>query len=671
MSEGGLLCHIDKVGTMKDSLLMLKKILSTYKYPLLIFLVALLGYFPSFLFVPILDFINQFFPQRYFIIDSLHNGIFPFWNPYQSMGLPIHCDPQSNVFYLPLWLFTFFGSYSPFCWGIELIAHAFIGGLGFYIFSLRFTKISKVAFVAGVSYMLSGFFVGNAQHFSWIIAATWLPWCLHFFINFCEKPSLRNAIFFAFVCSLFFNGSYSAFIIVSGYLFLLLFIYMMIKHFTYKQYKTIRRIFIFGLISIVCFAALSAPALMSYFEAFKICTRGAGVDYWTEVDFYMSLRALVSLIHPYFYFSNLRWINVDFSMGNVYVGTFTAICFLVGIALRKSSKLIWVFFGFGIFCLLMALGKNTPLHKLGFDYIPLFNLIRIPAMFRLYFIIGILLVAISGIEKLFSCFKNEKYLSIALFVILLSMTFNTAFFGKRSFYNKRVTNAKIEKILKNCPENYPVPDRLTTSIVLQSVIHPTTKDYILWGNIGCFEKQVEWWSYNPFMLNSQTKMLAPYFRTSTKMDLPIVFLPDSIVYDTVPKILNTHTAYTAIEKDTARFVSHLGDTIVLKIFKPNTIIAETEVSEERALVICQNYHKNWRANIDNQIPAPINRVNSSMISISLPKGKHTVYLEYEPRLIKYALYGMCFTYLFCIIFTVRYMLKRYGREKMPLSINSK
>ena len=639
---------------ISDYLFLVKRFLSTYKYLLLIFLVAFLGYFPSLIYAPILDFMNQYFPQRYFIINSLHNGIFPFWNPYQSMGLPFHCDPQSNVFYPLLWFFTFFGSYFPYFWGVELIVHAFIGGLGFYFFSRHFTKIPKVAFVAGVSYMLSGFFVGNAQHITWIIAAAWLPWCLHFFTDFCEKPCLKNAISLAFVGSLFFNGSYSAFIIISSYLFLMLFIYFIIRYFKYKQYKTIQRIFIFGVVAIIFFTALSAPAIMSYTEAFKICTRGVGVDYWTEVDYYMSLRALVSLIHPFFYFSNLQWINTNFAMGNVYVGTFTAICFLAGIAMKKSSKLIWIFFSFGIFCLLMALGKNLPFHKLGFDYIPFFNLIRIPAMFRLYFIIGLLLVAISGIEKLVSYFKKEKQLSLVLFVILLSMTFNTAFFGKMSYYNKQTTNATIGKIIKKCPEKYPVPTRLTTLTALQPTIQPSTKDYIFWGNIGCFEKQIEWLSYNPFMLIAQTKMLTPYLSTSTRLELPIAFLPDSIVFDTVPKLLNTQTAYTTIEKNTATFVSHPSDTIVLKVFKPNIIVAETEVLDERTLVICQNFHKDWHADIDNQIAAPIKIINSSMISINLPEGKHTVHLKYEPVWIKYALYGMCFTYLFCVIFFCSY-----------------
>jgi len=640
-----------------------KQFLSTCKYPLLIFIVAFLGYFPSLLYAPILDFMTQYFPQRHFIINSLHNDIFPFWNPYQSMGLPFHCDPQSNVLYPPLWLFYIFGSYSPFCWGIELIAHAFIGGLGFYYFSLRFTKIPKVAFLVGVSYMLSGFFVGNAQHITWIIAAAWLPWCLRFFINFCEKPCLKNAIVLACVGSLFFTGSYSGFIIISSYLFLLLFIYFIIRHIKYKQYKTIRNIFIFGTISLSCLIALSAPALISYIEAFKICTRGIGVNYY-EVDYYMSFRGMVSLIHPHFYFSNLHWVNVDFAMGNVYIGTFTAICFFVGIAVKKRSKLIWVFFGFGIFCLLMALGKHLPLHRLGFDYIPLFDIIRIPSMFRLYFIIGILLVAISGIEKIFSYFKNEKYLSIVLFIVLLSMTFNTAFFGRWSYYNRQTTNVKIEKALEKCPKDYPIPARLTTLTELQPVIEPSMHEYIFWGNIGCFEKQVEWWSYTPFMLNSQAEMLDPYVRTSTRMEIPIVFLPDSIVYDTVPKLLNTHTAYTTNKNNTARFVSHQDDTIVLKIFKPNTIILKSDVETERALVLCQNYHKDWRATIDNQT-ALINKVNSSMLSINLPKGKHTVYLKYDPTLTRYALYVTCFGYLLCIIFLVRYFYKkqRLNKEK--------
>ena len=160
-----------------------------FKYPIFILLVAVLGYFWFLIFAPIYDFADEFFPGRYFMLESIRNGIFPLWIPYQSMGLPVHADPQAGTFYLPLWILSLFTDYNPYCWGIEYIFHAFFGGLGFFFLSKHFTNQKNVQFIIAVAYMLSGFFVGNVQHIAWIIAATWIPWIIYWTIHFYQNPS--------------------------------------------------------------------------------------------------------------------------------------------------------------------------------------------------------------------------------------------------------------------------------------------------------------------------------------------------------------------------------------------------------------------------------------------------------------------------------------------------
>ena len=107
----------------------------------LLFIVSLLGYGHFLVNVPIHDFYNFFFPYRYFVTDAISQGVSPFWNPYESMGLSAHADPQSGVFYLPVWLFALiFGKYTTVCCAIEYIFHSFVGGAGFYFLAKHFAK---------------------------------------------------------------------------------------------------------------------------------------------------------------------------------------------------------------------------------------------------------------------------------------------------------------------------------------------------------------------------------------------------------------------------------------------------------------------------------------------------------------------------------------------------
>lgn len=135
-----------------------------FTYLALLLIVSLLGYGRYLFHAPIYDFYNFFFPYRYSVVDAISHGAEPFWNPYQSMGLPAHADPQSGVFYLPVWLFALvFGKYTTVMCGIEFIFHAFVGGAGFYFLAKHFTKDRLPAFVSAAFYLLSGFFGATAS----------------------------------------------------------------------------------------------------------------------------------------------------------------------------------------------------------------------------------------------------------------------------------------------------------------------------------------------------------------------------------------------------------------------------------------------------------------------------------------------------------------------------
>ena len=269
---------------------------SHWAYVLWLLVISIATFCSYFHFAPINDFINEFFPGRYFMIDSIRNGHFPLWCPYQSIGIPIHADPQAGVFYLPAWLFAIFGPYTSVCCAIEYIFHVFMGGVGFYFLSHFFTKDKNAAFIISICYMLSGFFIGNAQHLSWIIAGAWLPWVLWGCLLLFEEQTLKASIILALSASLMLTGGYPGFLFILIYLTILLIIWYLIKY--RNNIQQLKRILLFGIMAGVLLVMLSFPALYSFVEAKMYITRGEAVG-TARISCPLTFQSLLSFFFPF------------------------------------------------------------------------------------------------------------------------------------------------------------------------------------------------------------------------------------------------------------------------------------------------------------------------------------------------------------------------------------
>lgn len=121
------------------------------------------------------DALDLWMPWKHFIVDELYNGNLPLWNPYFRDGFPQHGDTMT--WYPISWFLGFlFGGYNLFSVNLEFLLHLLIAGTGMFSLSNRFSNNQKVNFLIGLSFMLSGFMIGNAQHVAWVISAAWMPW---------------------------------------------------------------------------------------------------------------------------------------------------------------------------------------------------------------------------------------------------------------------------------------------------------------------------------------------------------------------------------------------------------------------------------------------------------------------------------------------------------------
>ena len=202
--------------------MLLKK---TYAPYIIFLIVAVLVFFPiSFFLYPVkYDAIDCFYPWRFHIGECLQNGQLPYWNPFQDLGYPIHADPSSGAWYPLVWIIGYFSGYSIYTIGFEFWIHTFFAGIGFYLLAKTLKFEQNYALLAGISYMLCGVFIGNAQHLPYIISAAWLPFVLNFYFRMVQERSYWNSLRAAFFLFLMVSGGYPAFTIILFYLLLLFF----------------------------------------------------------------------------------------------------------------------------------------------------------------------------------------------------------------------------------------------------------------------------------------------------------------------------------------------------------------------------------------------------------------------------------------------------------------
>lgn len=594
---------------------------------LLLLLLCLIGYGRFLFHAPIYDFYNIGFPYRYFVVDTIHQRCLPFWNPYQSMGLPAYADPGSNAFYLPLWIFALvFGKYTTICCGAEYLFHVFVGGVGFFYLSRDFVKNPYAAFVTAGFYMLSGFFVGNAQHLSWIVAAAWLPWVLFSFIRLLDSPGIRPALLFPLFFSLMLTGAYPAFVFVTAYFLVAIFVFYLWKRIRCPQHDW-RKFLIFGAVSALLCLLLSAPTLISYWEIRPEITRGAGLSFDKTAE-PLTLRCMISLLFPYIACSDSSFTHTDISMGSIYMGLFALPAIAVGLW-KNRQPLLWVLLGMGLWAFVSAFGTHIPVNRIFFEVLPLLNVIRLPGLYRLFFILVMLLFAAKGFGYLLEnsatlaliAARRPRVLMLFAAIMLAEPLVQANICGPKTIYDTRDLHECLSRATST--EGFPIPDSLSSA---EKMMHQHEL-YALWTNVGFFVKEVEWYSNNALRFYRNQKMLQKYHESETSLSLPMAFFPKDVVYDTLPHFLTADTAYTLRPESVFSCDSGRAE-IAIRRFKPGYVVVETQTDTARPFALCQNVYKGWQATIDGN-PVKLDTLNFAMQSVTVPAGTHQVVLEFR------------------------------------------
>lgn len=189
--------------------------------PVLLLLIATIGVFYSHILGSLTfpwDFHGPYFTHA---VARMRDGSFvspPLWMPWGGFGIPAAQSLQDGAWYLPQYLFDFFG------WKYDLVgatrlqvAHVFFGALGAYFFVRQMHASRLAASVASLAFVFNPAFFSNSQHVDIVRGTALLPWLLYALILLFRRSGAWSFLVFSLILWQFLVGAYAGMIVSAAY----------------------------------------------------------------------------------------------------------------------------------------------------------------------------------------------------------------------------------------------------------------------------------------------------------------------------------------------------------------------------------------------------------------------------------------------------------------------
>lgn len=358
---------------------------------------------------------NSGWPWFSFLADNLRNFRLPLWDPHLYCGFPFFAEPQTGTFH-PVYLFVaWLGGGGAVVYQYFWLAHWYWAVLGFFMLARRM-GFSPWATVAGaLAFGFSGFFIGNAQHTTFIIAVSWFPWTL-LALDKSYHVHVAYSVLAGICLGLASPGPHMAIYCVT-----------MIVVWCALQYREIKKtIVVLGIAGAVG-ALIVSPSILSFMVEMKGYTDRVGslsVDDACNTHRFL-LTGLVSLLSPGLtvaYPDQLGSNIPNVPMMNAYPGVLGVVAIVVVLCdgtLRNRWK--WLL-AFMLIAFLLSLGSTGLLRVVGYYVLPPLRFTRHSSLFRVFWLFGGAILVSALIDKIL-CSEPDERQKLANVALIASLVF--------------------------------------------------------------------------------------------------------------------------------------------------------------------------------------------------------------------------------------------------------
>jgi hypothetical protein len=361
----------------------------------------------------------QFIPWRAFVWESISNGSFPLWNPYNGMGAPLAANYQSALFYPPGWILYLFAAVGETPWlawahTLLVVLHLIWAGTGM-IRLVRWLGLGELSQAVGaISFALGSYLVARAGFFSMVWTAAWLPWIIMGASQIAspvnvQSSSNKGTLKLSLIVSI-------AMMLLAGHAQLSWYILLLTAAWIFTGGFILAGV-TGGLKSILKFGAavglavlLASIQLLPTAEYLFQSQRSGAVDFDTALSYSYWPWRFLTIIAPDLFGNpghGNYWGYANYWEDALYIGVLPVLLALatfslIGIGRKRNLtplstlvKFCWAMIGIGF---LLALGKNTPIFPFLYQYIPTFDMFNAPSRFLIWPLFGLALLASIGID---------------------------------------------------------------------------------------------------------------------------------------------------------------------------------------------------------------------------------------------------------------------------------
>ncbi|MBI5554990.1 MAG: YfhO family protein [Elusimicrobia bacterium] len=623
-----------------------------------IFMVLILAYFGRLLFTDSTFYardISQYYrPVKRLAVESVQQGIFPFWNPYISGGMPFFATVQHGLLYpLSVGLFFF-----PFEWGFKyvLVAQIILTGIGLY-FLLSHLGLSRWARCAALPiYVVSGTALSLLNLVTSLQAITWFCFGLLFFQKalsgqrWWQWPILLGLVL---ACQ-FYAGQPE----IMYFTFLFLFLFGLSTYWSHGL-RVGKVLLIAGVLS----GLLVGIELLPFKELVQWSSRPANNSiqslYWA-----LPPKQLGALVWPVTKFSQPPWLK------SIYLGIVPLLlCVLAVFKPGKKDDLRRGWITVLLVSAVMALGTNTPIYHFIRFILPGLALIRYPVKFFIFTNLFLVILAAYGWERLeFLCRSRIVKTSVLLIAVIsgfyitgrLEQYVPISQAGEQGTLSATLKNlgeyrygltpwtythvTAVSSDLDSLPDNRRLEDRIRWAMLPNMAMGNHLA--ILRGyesiNLGRFEDFYALLSFQPgpstsLILDLLGIKYLVSLRTIADPGLTLIEDRGWKIYEkkvTLPRIFLTDEAvnrYNNLSAMMFKLKQSISFTrsAVTQNYTLNSIRIKARAAQAGTLVLGDVYYPGWRAYVDGKETA-VFPAYYLFRGIAVPAGEHEVVFTYQP-----------------------------------------
>lgn len=654
------------------------------------------------------DMLDCYFPWRFIVGESIQHRIFPFWNPYQHLGYPIHADMRS-VYYPEAMLVGLLGGYNLKVMHFLFMFYISMAGLGMYRLIGQFSKRESAKVLGAISYVLCGFFVGHGQEMFGIIAATWIPWVFTYFLQFLRTSTWSDLWKLLFFLFLQLTGGYQALSLILFYLLVVLGTVILTNRIKEKGWSSVRgligkSVFMGGLL-----LASLAMLIVTYAQVSPYVDRLTGLSLQDSYFGSLTPQALISIIAPFSVVSDAPLLGTDISMANVYVGIIMLALFLVGTFLRKTA-LLWVFWVFGFICLLASLGPSTPVREFLYDFVPGMNLFRMSSFFSYFSQLGLILIGSVAFDRILSQPESgRKWLlrgslfvflgALVLAIITLldkaagpNMSFGVLFLPesylpKASYHHRLFVHAAIQSLLllvfilalvlsrKRSQFISPIVFAfvlvemfVSVRLNFSSTVGDTTPPAQTQAKL---DKQPKGFTMpslkEPIVVNGENKPeISPLYHNTNIFTKTLSWDGfNSFRLERFERFKREHEADYLSDRENPILFATSPANIRMTEYAPDDIQCSVTSTAQTDVVLQQIYYPGWEVLVDGTL-AELKIHHEAFPSVTVPAGTHTVSFRYENRAVKVGFYLSYGLFILIVIACVFHLFRTYASSGRSL-----